>query len=537
MSRKSSLAFFLFCASALVLFGDDAPGGAPATPPKQQLSEMEALRLQVAAQQRQIDQLIVALQTLAKRLDVAAPAVGVDGKPTAEIASLNPVLPSAMLATATAATTSSAPASQALATGASSSSTADGAKLGELGKKVEGLERMLGGFKFSGDFRYRIDIQARTGNNIAGPLQNVRARYRLRLNVDKEIIPGLTFHTQLSTSPYSNETTNDQDFAGTAVKAPFSVAETWLQYRRKNFTIRGGRMEEVFSDNGGLGNNRFMWDDDVRFNGFDARYRVNNYIEFRMGEYILTNPNTPIVAAGSPFLAAGYRVGEKLRDATLTDPGVILTAKGSGWTHTLVGNYAVYRNANQIALASTAAGYPVLVSNAVGITLSGAVGQTGNALTTPGGAIYAADHFRIFRGAYRAEYGDFKIGNRAMPFYVDLNGSSNTGASSERGAYMFTANLGATRKAGDMRFLYQYARKEASSMISQYTDDDLGTGVGVNIYVNAFRFDLGLTKFLALQNLFFFEKPLEANRPGFAVPLQKGANQTFRYLGHLAFTF
>ncbi|HEX2522709.1 MAG TPA: hypothetical protein VHP35_11340, partial [Terriglobia bacterium] len=35
----------------------------------------------------------------------------------------------------------------------------------------------VNGFKFSGDFRLRADVQARSSNAIAGPLQNVRARY------------------------------------------------------------------------------------------------------------------------------------------------------------------------------------------------------------------------------------------------------------------------------------------------------------------------------------------------------------------------
>ena len=60
---------------------------------------------------------------------------------------------------------------------------------GEIGKKIEGLLKDLGGFRFSGDFRYRFDLQARSRNSAAGPLQNIRNRYRVRLNIDKEIDP------------------------------------------------------------------------------------------------------------------------------------------------------------------------------------------------------------------------------------------------------------------------------------------------------------------------------------------------------------
>ncbi len=104
---------------------------------------------------------------------------------------------------------------------------------------------------------------------------------------------------------------------------------------------------------------------------------------------------------------------------------------------------------------------------------------------------------------------------------------------------MASANLGAIRKSGDVRALYQFAIKDANSMISQFTDDNLGTGSGVNIAVHALRFDLGLTRFLQWQNLLFIQHQRRASNPAeqFFVPLGRGANATFRYRGQLAFTF
>jgi hypothetical protein len=90
-----------------------------------------------------------------------------------------------------------------------------------------------------------------------------------------------------------------------------------------------------------------------------------------------------------------------------------------------------------------------------------------------------------------------------------------------------------------VRFLYQFAIKDANSLISQFTDDDLGTGTGVNISVHALRFDLGLARFLQWQNLLFIQDERRPSNPAeqFFVPLQRGAKTTFRYLGQLAFTF
>src|SRR5215471_1203712 len=134
----------------------------------------------------------------------------------------------------------------------------------DLEKKVDSVSNNLGGFRFSGDFRLRADVQARSGNAIAGPIQNIRARYRLRLNVDKDIDSKFRFHAQLSTGPYNNQTTNDQDFAAMAVKHAFSVSEAYVDYHpTQRVSFRAGRMEEIFADN-----TRLLWDDDVRLNGF-----------------------------------------------------------------------------------------------------------------------------------------------------------------------------------------------------------------------------------------------------------------------------
>jgi hypothetical protein len=53
------------------------------------------------------------------------------------------------------------------------------------------------------------------------------------------------------------------------------------------------------------------------------------------------------------------------------------------------------------------------------------------------------------------------------------------------------------------------------------------------------RFDLGLTRFLQWQNLVFLQHQRRASNPSeqFFVPLGRGANATFRYIGNLAFTF
>jgi Putative porin len=413
-----------------------------------------------------------------------------------------------------------------------------------LVKRVEELSQSLNGFRFSGDFRYRFDLQARSGNEGAPPLQNVRSRYRLRLNIDKDLDRRFGFHMQLSTGPYNNQITNDQDMAAMAVKHPFSLSEAYVDFHPSSrFSIRGGRMEEVFADN-----MRFLWDDDVRFNGFHQIVRLPlgdgglgfQRLELRAGQYILSNPAVYVLPASSPFVAAGYRPGEKVRDANLFHPGFLLQGDfGTRWAHQLTGDASLYRNPNQIQLSSTAEGFPVVVSNGIGLQLSGPLGATGNATTTPGGAMYTARNFQIVRLAYRLEHKGLRLGDRAVPAWLDFQVSRNVGTGRLRDALMASANLGAVRRFGDVRFLYQFAIKDANALISQFTDDDLGTGSGVNIQVHALRFDLGLTRSLQWQNLLFIQNQRRASNPAeqFFVPLSRGANETFRFLGQLAFSF
>jgi Putative porin len=412
----------------------------------------------------------------------------------------------------------------------------------DVEKKVDAVAGDLNGFKFTGEFQLRFDLQARSGNNSAGPLQNSRGRYRIRFNVDKVLSPQFQFHSQLSTGPYNNQSTNDQDFAGMAVKHPFSIAEGWIDWHpNSSVSLRSGRMEEVWADN-----MRFLWDDNVRFNGFQQKAKFTthstafNTVEFRSGEYLLSNPNIAVLPDGSPFLTAGYLQGQKVRDASLFDPGVTIAGTlGKVWSHFFTMDTPLFLNPNQSALSSTAAGFPVVVSNAIGLQLSGPITAVGNATTTPGGAIYSAGRFKIGRGQYRLENKDLKIGRREMPLFFDFQASRNFGTHELRDAMMVSVNLGAVKKAGDVRALYQFAIKDANSMIAQFTDDDLGTATTVNIATHAIRFDVGLTKFMQLQNLLFLQHERRPNNPTeqFFVPLQRGANITYHYLGQLGFTF
>ncbi len=415
--------------------------------------------------------------------------------------------------------------------------------------KVESQALKIGPVRVSGDFRLRFDGIFREATEPPEPslqhVQNARARYRFRLNLDTEVHPNLSFHAQLSTGPINNPLTQDEDFTSFTARAPFFISEAWIDYRpTKALQLQAGRVQEIFNDN-----SRFLFDDDVRFNGFNEKYvasfRPNGLhlssLELRAGQYIFTNPNIAVITPGSPLDRAGAVVGTAGRSANLFHQGFLANQTfNERWNSQIGGDIQVYRHPNQIQLASTADGVALLIQPGLGLTLSGPLTGTGNATTLPGGVVYTAPGFQVARITYRLNYAGFKSGDHAYPvtFNFQLARNVATGVN-ERDAMLTALQVGRITKRGDMSFLYVFAIKGANSMISQVTDDDLGTGTGVNIRTNHFRFDYGITRKVTLQTLFFVQQSLRRSGqfPGFFVPVGDFAPTTYRIMPQIVFAF
>ena len=419
-------------------------------------------------------------------------------------------------------------------------------------KKLEGRVLSIGPFRFSGDFRLRFDGIFRSADSAppAGfsPLthqQNSRMRYRLRFNFDTDINPKVSFHGQLATGPVNNALTMDQDFASIAIRHPFVISEAWVDYHPNKATqLQAGRLQEIFADN-----SRFLFDDDIRFNVFNEKYvlsfKKNGFkassLELRAGQYILSNPNVAIVTAGSPLALAGDQVGSTGRAANLFHQGLLLNQKfNDRWSSQFGGDLQIYRNSNQIQLASTTTGVPLIVQNGLGITLSGPLTGTGNATTTAGGAIYTARNFNIARLTYRLNWAGWKSGTRTYPVAFNIQVARNVGIGMpERDAFLSSLQIGRVVNRGDVAFLYVYSQKGANSMISQVTDDDLGTNSGVNIRTHHLRFDYGIAKKITLQSLLYIQKELR-NSGAFAnffVPLNAFTPRQYRLQEQIVFSF
>ena len=109
----------------------------------------------------------------------------------------------------------------------------------------------------------------------------------------------------------------------------------------------------------------------------------------------------------------------------------------------------------------------------------------------------------------------------------------------ERNALLASLQIGKVTQRGDMAFLYVFAIKGANALISQVTDDDLGTNSGVNIRTNHFRFDYGLSKKISLQSLLYIQNELRnsGDFPNFFVPLNAFTPRQYRLQEQIVFSF
>jgi len=428
-------------------------------------------------------------------------------------------------------------------------------RVDQLGKTVDATVANLAGFRFSGDFRMRFDSTDRSSNSVAGPAQNSRGNYRMRFNVDKVLNDQFNFHFQLGSGTANNPLTYNTDFGGFAARGPVFIGEAWASYHpSSNVDLLGGRVPELFADD-----SRFLFKEDIRFDGFQENFKIPvgsnplgvTRVELRGGQYILTNPNIPVLpsakncASATPsancvYLNAGYLPGQRVGDADLFHEGFAIYADiKPGWHHQFGSDLQWYRNPDQIALAATAAGAPVVIGAQFGTSSILPIPGTGTATTTAGGAMFNAANFQVAHLKYRLGYDGWKVKDHELPAYIEFHAARNVGTGFMNNAWEGLVNFGSTRKAGDVRLLYGYAAKEANSMISEVTDDYMGTTTGVNMRTHEIRVDVGLNRSLVWQNLFFIQNEISGNNPkrNFFVPVQAGAATGYRFQSQLQFSF
>jgi hypothetical protein len=154
--------------------------------------------------------------------------------------------------------------------------------------------------------------------------------------------------------------------------------------------------------------------------------------------------------------------------------------------------------------------------------------------------MYTAPGFQVLRLTYRLNYAGFTRGDHVFPVTLDVQVARNVATGlNERDALLAALHIGRITKRNDTAFRYIFSIKSANALISQVTDDDLGTGTGVNIRTHHFRFDYGITRKVTFQSLFFLQNSLRRSGqfPNFFVPVGDFAPTTYRLQQQLVFTF
>ena len=416
---------------------------------------------------------------------------------------------------------------------------------------VEGNK--LGPIRFDGEFRLYFDSLTRHEGGGAPRVQNIRGRYLLHLDFSARLNSKLTFNGRLSTAPITNELTDIQDFAGGVTKHPFFLSHAYIDYRPNPYlTLQGGRLDSPFNDK-----SRFLFDIDTRFNGTTEIVRIPfkdapfgfKSIQFLAGQYIFTNPNLPIIPAGTAstaatatpqqaLLAAGTTPGTQPRVSALFQQGFIADQSIGSISQQAQFDMQIYRNPNQLRLLSTAAG-AFLVGGGIGITPSGPQPTVGNATTTPTGAVLNASAFRVAHVSYTIAHGAVPLLNRNVPISLNLQVARNTATHSARDAFAAILTAGRSKEHGDVRVIGAFYRKQANSLISELTENDIAINSNVNMNAYVGRFEYTFTRAVSLANDLIWTNWIRSSDPAanFFVPLGNAVPTQFRYQATLIFKF
>lgn len=415
--------------------------------------------------------------------------------------------------------------------------------------------KKLGPIAFDGEFRLYFDSLTRPAGGGAPRVSNIRGRYLLHLDFKAPIHPALSIHGRLSTAPLTNPLTDIQDFGGGVAKHPFSLSEAYVDFHPNPYvTLQGGRLDSPFNDR-----SRFLFDLDTRFNGTNEIFRLPlknkpwglTQIQLMAGQYTFTHPNFPIIVPDTPstaanatpsqaFLAAGAVAGTQPRASQLFQQGIRFDQNiGARLTQQTMFDVQLYRNPNQLRLLSTPAGL-FLIGNTIGVVPTAPAPSPGNATTTPGGATLTAPSFHVAHISYTLRHSGAELRGRTVPLSFNVQWARNLGPiASDRDARAAIVAAGRSNEPGDVRFLYAFYIKQANSLISELTENDIALGSNVNMAAHLMRTEFTITRGVVFANNFIFSSFLRDSNPAarFFVPLGRSVPTQLRYQGMLVFRF
>jgi len=408
-------------------------------------------------------------------------------------------------------------------------------------KSVSALTTLVKHVTIGGDFRLRFDGITRSALNVpggSGSVENLRGRYRARLNLGFVVAPTFDVKLQLASGPVNNEVTDNQDFGAFAVKNPISINQAFAHWKpSKYFELNGGRIPEIFGEG-----SQFVFDPDLNFNGLSQVVHLDSLlpggkVTFTGGQYILTNFNTQRTNPATTL---------RLKSAAIFGSGLRVDSPS-------VNNFTLYgearqfgiRQPNQIASALAAGTGVAPIFGPIGFAIGGLPGAGNRIIANPNVGLRGVQPY-VYVGGFNtgeATLGlEHKDSTHALGGYgAELRAAHNFASAGNKDNALFARFfLGSVANPGDLKLTYTFKYAEADSMLSAFTDDDLGTFQNTNIKAHVFGADWRVMKNVNIQNFLFIETPINNATTFNGIPLFKPVPlqaRTYRLHSQILFSF
>ena len=314
-----------------------------------------------------------------------------------------------------------------------------------------GMPDWIAGYKFSGDFRGRVDEQ--WGDNQAF-VNRMQLRYRLRVGVTVSMLDNIEAGFRLGTgnsagNPLSNNTT----FSGNAAKKPIWVDTAYGKWT----VINSGAW--MLSGTFGKMDNPFRFTPMV----FDPDYTPEGGVV--QGLYRLNDRHTLSVAGGGFVL---NEITASSLDPYFIGAQVMLDSVWSPHLESSIGGGVL--SIDNTAMLTTAA---VGDNNSGNTRTGGALNTFFNPLIADASITYKLDSFPFYTGMF-----PIKIAGEYM---------NNPATSRRNKGYWVGATLGksGTRHTWDLSYRYEYL--EANAWYEEVVDDDMGALYSNGLATPAFR--------------------------------------------------
>lgn len=361
--------------------------------------------------------------------------------------------------------------------------------------KFTGTPSWLESYKFSGDFRGRVDDQ--TGNSAL--TDRLRFRYRLRVGLVMNLKDNMQVGFRLgsgdgSGNPLSNNTTLDKNGS----KKPIWIDEAyakWTAINNDTWMAAGtiGKMGNPFKQSA------MVWDPDY----------------------------TPEGAA----LQGAYKFNDKQSLAFNGAAFVVNDISGSTSDSFILGGQAIW-NGDWTSHANSTLGlstYNIVNEHNLGTSYDG---NTGNTLN--GGTYAASFHPIVASGSFTYKLDSFPLYHGAFPIKLAGEFMNNTGASSNNKGWNAGVTFGKAGKQGNWDISYRYQRLEADAWWDQVVDDDNiayngGVVSGTNIKGHLVKFNYSILDSLTFTFTGYFNNLINNPNPGSSSAIHMMADLMWKF--------